>query len=482
MPKIKFSALVSGMSGKANGSVFASNNGGAYFRTNASKIKPQTASNAIRKSKFTGVSQSWRSLTSDQQNAWNDSVASFVVQNAFGDNRTPTGYEVFTRLNNTRATINLPLLVNPPVPRTLPVIGEAELSFPDLYQFMPNFALANFNRVNPSQQTSYFNSDLYSDGPVMNGSLFLAMFSIAGVTQPQSALDSERVLWKVDCQADSLFEVVFVPTLNGFGNIRVSGANGANTWSVTTTDNLIEITEPFSLGVTMPTAGPDEMKIIVNGKTATVNVNQSGVFASPLGNLGLEIAPSELGQDHRCLISDARFFNIIPDETGLRNSGKGYVLGTEKGWWPFDKITTSGQIANVTGVFMQPFVCKPGTESYSLVSPFSSGRVPIMILAVSNEGLEGCQINIYATGPESFGKTGKLTNFRLIASKEWVEETEFDVTEDWKKRFKIFSPGAYVNFYLMVFDTTTGIIPAVKSKVPKRKRFKAGAESGTAVN
>jgi hypothetical protein len=34
MPKVKFTALVSDMKGKANGSVFASNNGGTYFRTN----------------------------------------------------------------------------------------------------------------------------------------------------------------------------------------------------------------------------------------------------------------------------------------------------------------------------------------------------------------------------------------------------------------------------------------------------------------
>ena len=116
MAKVKFSALISEMRNKLNGSVFSRNRAGAYLRTKVTPINPRTSlQNAVREL-LTSLSQNWRNLTEAQRDAWNAAVHNFQKTDIFGDMKTPSGINLYTKLNLNLANAGLILIDVPPLP------------------------------------------------------------------------------------------------------------------------------------------------------------------------------------------------------------------------------------------------------------------------------------------------------------------------------------------------------------------------------
>lgn len=138
MPKVKFTALVSDMKGKANGSVFASNSGGTYFRTNKTGGGQKSLGWAANKNGFADLSGQWRSLTSEQKQAWKDARTLYPTKNAFGEPRIPTAYELFMRLNGTLLAAGKEILITPATPRSMPFVDDLDIIIPEQTVFAPN--------------------------------------------------------------------------------------------------------------------------------------------------------------------------------------------------------------------------------------------------------------------------------------------------------------------------------------------------------
>lgn len=115
MAKIKLTAIVSEMRGKLNGSVFSKNRGGAYVRTKVTPVNPQTLAQGNVRAALTNLSQSWKALTEAQRLAWNSAVSQFTSTDIFGDIKTPSGINLYNKLN-----------------LNLAAIGEAPISVPPL--------------------------------------------------------------------------------------------------------------------------------------------------------------------------------------------------------------------------------------------------------------------------------------------------------------------------------------------------------------
>lgn len=120
--KIKYSALVSATSGKLNGSVAASNRGGAYLRNKGVTSNPQTVSQQTNRSRFGSISSQFRSLTPSQIAAWNSAAQDFPIIDRFGDTRYLSGLALFVQLNKNLADIGLPAITEPPVKQSFPAI------------------------------------------------------------------------------------------------------------------------------------------------------------------------------------------------------------------------------------------------------------------------------------------------------------------------------------------------------------------------
>lgn len=116
MAKVKFSALISEMRNKLNGSVFARNRGGAYLRTKVTPTNPQTAAQVAARSLLTQFSQAWRSLTQAQRDAWSAVVDQWATTDVFGDVVNPSGSTLYTRLNINIALAGGSAISTPPTP------------------------------------------------------------------------------------------------------------------------------------------------------------------------------------------------------------------------------------------------------------------------------------------------------------------------------------------------------------------------------
>jgi hypothetical protein len=116
MAKVKFSALISEMRNKLNGSVFARNRGGAYLRTKVTPVNPSTIEQVIARNRLTAFSQRWRTLTEAQRAAWNGAVNQWTTTDVFGDVVKPSGNALFNRLNINVQIAGGSVLATPPSP------------------------------------------------------------------------------------------------------------------------------------------------------------------------------------------------------------------------------------------------------------------------------------------------------------------------------------------------------------------------------
>jgi hypothetical protein len=116
MALVKWSAIVSEMRGKMNGTVFARNRYANYARNKVTPYNPQTPAQQNIRMMFAQLSKTWRQLTQDERDAWNRAVEEFLKTNIFGDTYRPAGYNLFIRINMNLFLIGQPMITLPPVP------------------------------------------------------------------------------------------------------------------------------------------------------------------------------------------------------------------------------------------------------------------------------------------------------------------------------------------------------------------------------
>lgn len=117
MALIKMGAVVTDISGKLGGHVFARNTGGNYMRTKTSPINPNTSNQSEVRGIFASISSAWSSLTDDQRATWRGAVDQFKKSNVFGDMRAPTGKALFQRLNQNLLICGAAMLNEAPAPQ-----------------------------------------------------------------------------------------------------------------------------------------------------------------------------------------------------------------------------------------------------------------------------------------------------------------------------------------------------------------------------
>jgi hypothetical protein len=121
MAKIVLSALLTDISGKSGGTVFSKNKGGAYLKNRVVPSNPQTAKQISVRSRISALSQAWKSLTSEQQSAWQAATPSFQYVNNVGQLRSYTAQALFMALNSSIRAANpsASLLTSPPAPAAI---------------------------------------------------------------------------------------------------------------------------------------------------------------------------------------------------------------------------------------------------------------------------------------------------------------------------------------------------------------------------
>ena len=102
MAKIDLGGVVANISGSQNGITYARNRNGAYIRNKGLPVNPRTAPQLTVRSRFTNISQGWRSITPAQRNAWDALGASIVRSNSLGKSYSLTGLQAYQAVNLNR--------------------------------------------------------------------------------------------------------------------------------------------------------------------------------------------------------------------------------------------------------------------------------------------------------------------------------------------------------------------------------------------
>lgn len=108
MAKIKYSALVSEMRNKLNGSVASKNRYGNYLRNKVTPVNPQTSFQQAARQRLGNLSASWRELTQAQRNSFIDGTQNMPVTDIFGDIQHLSGQALFIRLNGNLEKVGQP--------------------------------------------------------------------------------------------------------------------------------------------------------------------------------------------------------------------------------------------------------------------------------------------------------------------------------------------------------------------------------------
>ena len=116
MAKVKFTAVVADMRNKLNGTVFSKNRGGSYTRTKVTPVNRQSSFQSVVRNRLGSFAQGFRGLSVSQIAAWNAAVDSFKSTDIFGDIKTPSGINLYVKLNTNLARASASSISIPPLP------------------------------------------------------------------------------------------------------------------------------------------------------------------------------------------------------------------------------------------------------------------------------------------------------------------------------------------------------------------------------
>lgn len=123
MAKIKLGTIVTDISGKVGGNVFAKNKAGAYIRRKSTISNPQSVAQMLVRGVFASLSQGWRNLSDVNRQSWIDGAANFMRMNVFGDNVKLSGKALFQSLNQNLLNVGLAQIDTCPVPSEVPSVS-----------------------------------------------------------------------------------------------------------------------------------------------------------------------------------------------------------------------------------------------------------------------------------------------------------------------------------------------------------------------
>jgi len=129
MAKIKYSALVSDMRGKLNGSVMSKNRSGSYVRNKVTPSNPQTAAQMLIRGIFSEITKGWSQLSEVARQSWENSVEAFQATNIFGDVVKPSGKTLYQKLNQNLMISGQASVSVCPAPAELPYAGLTSAVF-----------------------------------------------------------------------------------------------------------------------------------------------------------------------------------------------------------------------------------------------------------------------------------------------------------------------------------------------------------------
>ena len=111
MAKIKMSSIgITNLSGKAGGSVYSRNRGGAYFKNFVMPSNTITEARQIVRGIFGSIASSWRALSESARSSWSEQASNYPTKDVFGDTVVLAPNALYGSLNGNLLNAGLPAI------------------------------------------------------------------------------------------------------------------------------------------------------------------------------------------------------------------------------------------------------------------------------------------------------------------------------------------------------------------------------------
>lgn len=482
MPKIKLSALATDIKGKSGGSVFSSNAGGTYFRNNKAGSKIKNFNNSKANVAMATVSQSWRGLTPAEKQAWDDARQNYPVLNKFGEPRIPSAYELFQKQNTTLVNAGIGLIRVPAAKRAFPDYSIPELTTPDLYQFLPQYGFPSI---------LFGGSDNYQFA-LLEGSSFefeisepmAIAFNLAlktAASMPLRVDEIQRIL-SMDFGENATFVVELLAANYEEFNLSFLFSNGENNvrWSVQLPYS--KLTNNMSVVFTHNGDLKNTVSLYIDGLQTDMQKNTQGNMAYFAGAFALQLFSDYASGANVFSIQDLRLFDIHLSAASANLVSLGYVLGSEKLHFGLNRVIDN-EFPNYgfTGGAdkMNVNVANGSTAALLAVEQL---KVPQMVISSAGIPDDSFLLLVLASAPIGDGVSGKSIPAAKIFSQDLAVLDEFDLSEEYKKRYALWSVGSNAVFRYQILDKTTGVISVARAVERRPKGFKSCADLSGTVN
>lgn len=143
-----------------------------------------------RKAEFTMLSQTYRTLTPLQQDAWEAIAPDYPAENRFGQVYIPSGYQVYMTLNGTLQAARLPILTVPLMPEVLFQPGAVTLDINP-----GGFLRVSWtNNLGVDDYINVYASGPRSQGATLKEGNFALMTTVAAAPPPNEVLISAEYI------------------------------------------------------------------------------------------------------------------------------------------------------------------------------------------------------------------------------------------------------------------------------------------------
>lgn len=122
MAKVKYSALVSDMRNKLNGSVLSKNRYGSYIRNKVTPVNPQTSFQVEQRGNLASLSAQWRGLTDEQREGWRALSEQLPKTDIFGDSKKVSANALYVGLNLPLLALGQSPNASAPQPVAIPTV------------------------------------------------------------------------------------------------------------------------------------------------------------------------------------------------------------------------------------------------------------------------------------------------------------------------------------------------------------------------
>lgn len=487
MPKIRLSALATDIKGKSGGSVFSSNAGGTYFRNNPSGGGKTSANWEKQKVNMSVLSSSWRNLSDEQKAVWEAQRSNYPTNNAFGESRLPSAYELYMRLNGVLLANGLPLLPVPLAPQSFTDLGEFEFFTPDKWAFTPQNAVVvgTFADDNHNFGWKYLGGDIPFD-PAHEYSFFLRFQPIL-----EDAVNTDDglifpLIQFGDTDADFL-NLFIVQTSPNVWSLRLAARVGATTRQIVCPfiGNLTDAVN--SVGVSINPANINQSVIRLNNNILTYDATPSLVLSTidfdDEINIGMPdhgtipLSPAiDFKRSSSIRICDVRLFADALSAQTWSRIHNGYRAAITAGWFSFanrgDRRQNNFGSSEVDAVF-HPFNY-PSPDPVYL--PISFLFKPFLRLSWENPGAAGDYLAIYGSPALSPGRGSADGRFRRLITVPIENLTEIDFSDAWFNQWFGALNGTQIEIYADMIKGETGQSTTVGTTRKNVVRFKAGAD------